>query len=65
METVRLRVCYISQFTRDRDSNYHRKVEDEVVEVLTKEQQDSRLSSYYNYVDTFVGVSNVRRNIAF
>ena len=42
---------------------HYRTVQHEVVEVLTEEQHKSRLSYYIEYINTVVGVSNVRRNI--
>ena len=47
----------------DNDGNCYRTVQDEVVEVLAEEQHKSRLSSYFEYINIFVGISNVRRNI--
>ena len=38
-------------YKTDRDSNQYHTVQDEVVEVLTKEQHKSLLSSYYEYID--------------
>ena len=40
-------------------------VEDEVVEVLREETNKSRLSTYTDYINTFLIVSLVRRNLAF
>ena len=41
---------------------YHT-VEDEAVEVLTEEQHRRQLATYTDYINNFVKVSNVRRNI--
>ena len=55
---------HILLYESDRDgNNYLRTVEDEVVEGLMEEQHKSRLSSYINCIDNFVGVGLVRRNI--
>ena len=47
-------------YSRDKDGNYYH-----TVEVLTEEQLKSQYSTYTDYIDNFVGVSIVRRNIAF
>ena len=52
-------------YDRDRNGNYYCIEQDEVVEVLTEEQVKTRLTSYFEYINTFIRVSNVRKNIAF
>ena len=47
----------------DRDGNYYLTKQDAVVRVLTEVQVKTRLSSYIDYIDSFVIVSNVGRNL--
>ena len=47
-------------YSRDKDVNYYRTVEDDVVEVLMEEQLKNWYSTYTNYIDTFVRASNVK-----
>ena len=64
MNKIFKRICdYI--YSRDKDSNFYRTVEDDVVEVLTEEQLKSRYSTYTNYIENFMRVRLLRRNIAF
>ena len=41
-------------YRTDRDGNLYRTEQDDMVEVLTEEQQKSQLSSYSDYIDKFV-----------
>ena len=50
-------------YDRDRDDNYYCIKKDEVMVVLTEEQVQSWLSSYFDYIDTLMRVSNVRRKL--
>ena len=44
---------------------YKHSVEDKIVEVIMEEQFKSRLSSHSVYVDFFIRVKNVRRDLSF
>ena len=44
---------------------YKCSMEDKLVELITEEQFKSRLSSYSEYVDHFMRVKNVRRDLRF
>ena len=56
-----MRVEHNMLYQIDWDGKCYSTVEDEVVEVLTKEQHKSRLSTYTDYIDNFVRVNLVRR----
>ena len=59
-QAEQLRNQHHNLYKTDKDGNCYRTVQDEVVE---EEQHKSRLSSYFEYINIFVGISNVRRNI--
>ena len=50
-------------YSKDKDGNIYRTEEDEVIEMLTEEQIKTWYSSYVSYIDNFMRVSNVRRNL--
>ena len=50
-------------YSKDKDGNLYCTEEDQGMEVLTEEQLRARYSSYVSYIDNFMQVSNVRRNL--
>ena len=52
-------------YSKDRNGNYVRTVQDKVTEVTSKEELDARLSSCVNYANEFTRVHNAKRTLTF
>ena len=50
-------------YRKDSNNRRYRTDQDEVIEVTTEEQLKTRLASYVNYIDEFMRVCNLRRNL--
>ena len=50
-------------YDRDRDGNHYHTEQDEVMEVLAEEEAKNQLFSFFDYIDAFVRVSNVRSKL--